>query len=168
MACVFVRTIFRSLPYGVDLGHECSCLVPLHGNPRATGTFIRTFIHLVVPIVRVLQKQLAFFSEVATMLLHGVTSILRRWSGDAYKHQCCDLGLGDFNPDASSASLPNSESSIGYVAMKSANDAQQDFIPADGELRNHDSSLIFRKYVNCPVCTVVELQQGTHLGQNKP
>jgi hypothetical protein len=52
--------------------------------------------------------------------------------------------------------------------MKSANDAQQDLILADGELRNHDSSLIFRKYVNCPACTVLELQQGTHLGQNNP
>jgi hypothetical protein len=82
--------------------------------------------------------------------------------------QCCDLGLGDFDPDASPASIPNGEPSIGYVAMKSANDAQQDLILADGELRNHDSSLILRKYVNCPACTVLELQQGTHLGQNKP
>lgn len=82
--------------------------------------------------------------------------------------QCCDLGLGDFDPDASPASIPNGEPSIGYVAMKSANDAQQDLILADGELRNHDSSFILRKYVNCPACTVLELQQGTHLGQNKP
>jgi hypothetical protein len=101
-------TVFWCPPYDVDLGHECSCLVSLHGNPRTTGTFI----HFVEPMSRVLQKQFAFFNEVASMLLHGGISIppcrrsrnlrligdvlphfsrnsfrcARPWNGDAYKH----------------------------------------------------------------------------------
>ena len=49
-------------------GHECSRCVPLHGNPRTTGTFVRAFINFVVPLSRAHQKQLAFFGEVASML----------------------------------------------------------------------------------------------------
>jgi hypothetical protein len=57
----------------MNLGHECSRCVPLHGNPRTTGTFVRAFINFVVPLSRAPQKQLALFGEVASMFLHAVT-----------------------------------------------------------------------------------------------
>ena len=159
----------------MDLGHECSGFVSLYGDPRTAGTFIRTFIHFEVPTSRILQEQFAFFSEVASVLLHGVISLLRatgltgtrflvinRGMATLMTTQCCDLCFGDVDPDAPLVLEPCNEPGLGDVAVQSGDDAQQGFSFTSCAIRYESSALIFCHDVERPAIAFLEVHQSTH------